>query len=171
MTESDKERARREKREQDARDRKAIEDGVRRRNERRREDAINAAAEREALERLDDDFLDRTFLELFNVDAKAAKDYLTTAMGTELNDEEAQRAYDALKAAQKAKEGGIFTSPNPGKAKKIIKDNQTAIRNTIKKSKKARGKCSLFALVILAGLGGTLYGMYEGVNTVVRALF
>lgn len=160
----------RKKKEQDAKDWEAIRQRQQEAADRRRENAINAAAEKEMQERLEDEFLDREFLRLLDTDAKAARDYLTTAIGADPNDPEAIQAMKALEDAAKAMEGGIFSGPNPGKAKNIIKKNQQALRNTIKKGKKKKG--CLGALVVLAGTAAaSLYGMYEGVSAIASALF
>lgn len=55
-------------------------------------------------------------------------------------------AQDAWREAQKAMRGGWLFGPNKAKAKKIIKKNRTAIRNTVAKRK----GCWLFTMTLLA---------------------
>lgn len=174
MTDPDKEwkdEQKRKKKEQDAKDEKTIKDAQEKKNWERREKAINAAAEQEWIDKMQDDLLDRAFMQLFDIDAKAAAEYLHIAQGADPTDAEVQAAIKAIEAAKKAKEGGIFTSGNPGKAKDIIKKNRTAIKNTIKKGRKAKKGC-LGAFAGLAAVGAaTAYGMYEGVSAIASALF
>lgn len=177
-SEEEKRRKREEKeakRIQNEKDWKAINDRQEKANQKRRQDAIEAAAQKEAMERLEDDFLDQQFLELFNVDAKLAREYMeaATGVGENLSDEEALQALKALNDAQKAKQGGFFTSPNPEKAKNIIKKNRKAIQNTINAGKKKKGwfSCAVLTVPLVGGLVAILYGMYEGVSAIAGALF
>lgn len=174
--ESEKERRDREKRErkeQDERDRQAIEEGNRKHNERRRENAINAAAEQEALERLDDEFLDREFLTLFDMDARAAADYLSAAHRGETPPEELAEAIKAVKDAAKAMEGGIIFGPDKGKARRILRKNKDKIKKGIEagKKKKSWWSCSVLAVPLVGGLAAMLWAAYEGVSAVATALF
>lgn len=173
-SEEEKRRKREEKeakRIQDEKDWEAINKRQQKINEKRREDAIKRAADQEAMERIEDDYLNRQFLSEFGIDARLAREYMEIAAQVELNDEEAMKAFEAYQQAQKAQKGGIIFGPNPEKAGKIIRKNRGIIKRTIEKGKKKKNSC-LGALAIMAGATvATLYSAYEVTYAVASALF
>jgi len=125
------------------------------------EEALAEAADRDpaVAKWLDDDF-DQGMTEIMGMSP--------TQLQRELNDAlpgitaaEVREAQQALKDAQAAAKGGWLSSPNPGKAQKILKSN--GLLNKL--CKKKGGWCAVVAVLMLTIGGSTvaaaIYGAVE----------
>jgi hypothetical protein len=138
---------------------------IKRRNKARQEKAWE-----DALAEADDDFLAEEFERMTGMSTRAAEDYLDIAWKKDSDDKDVQEAAEAIRRAKKAAEGGIFTSGDKKKARKILRSKEKQIKNAVKKGKQGKG-CIYIALVMFAGLAAILYGAYEGVSTLASAIF
>lgn len=164
MAESERERKKREKREFLEAANKAEQERKRKAQEAA---AWGAAIEEEAGKRLDAQW---------EADAKAwFGDSLDEvehdiAKYGEVSDEDVRRAMKAIEEGRRAAQGGIFSSGNPQKARKIIKQNRDTIKKAHKKAKSKKGCLAAFAgLAVTAS--ATAYAMYEGAVALAGAIF
>jgi hypothetical protein len=85
------------------------------------------------------------------------------------SDADIAAAAKAIRDARKAAEGGMFSSGDPAKARKILNQNKGVIKKAQKKAPK-KGGCTLFALIILVAIGSAVSGSVWGAVEIISAL-
>lgn len=104
-------------------------------------------------------------------DADELNDFLKSTLGVTMDDLAAEYNIDGDPEFKKKIDDMLksLKKGNTGRAKRIGKSK--AVRDGAKRAKARKGWCPVWALVILAGAGGILYGAYEGVTALAGGLF
>jgi len=134
----------------------------------RRQQKQEEAAMEAIINEMDTEELEDFFRKEIGIDPLELRYELEEGLRLNPNDKDIQQALDAIKKGQKAANGGLFSSGDSRKAKRILNSKKGVIKKAHQKSKK---KGCLGAFLVLTGVGGgILYGLYEAGAAIVSAM-
>jgi hypothetical protein len=117
---------------------------------------------------MDNEELGDYFKSEHGIDIMELRYEMDEQLKTGADDNDIKQGLKAIDDAQKAAKGGLFSSGDPKKAKRIIDKNKKVIRKAHEKTKK---KGCLGAFLVLTGVGGgILYGLYEAGAAIISAM-